>query len=57
MDKLIQLATMVTNLQEDAVKFYEKGNNAAGTRLRKGLQEVRKFAQEIRINVSEQKKK
>ena len=56
MDKLTQLATMITSLQEDAVKFYEKGNSAAGTRLRKGLQEIRKFAQEVRLDISERKK-
>ncbi len=57
MEKLTQLLTMVNNLQEDGVKFYEKGNSAAGTRLRKGLQEIRKFSQEIRLQVSELKKK
>jgi len=33
-----------------------KGNKAAGTRLRKGLQEVKNLAQEIRVDVSEKKK-
>jgi len=57
MDKLEQLAAMVTDLHEDGVKFYEKGNNAAGTRLRKGLQEIRKFTQDMRLDISERKKK
>ena len=38
------------------MKFYGKGNKAAGTRLRKGLQEIKNLSQEIRVNVSEMKK-
>jgi hypothetical protein len=37
------------------MKFYEKGNKAAGTRLRKGMQELKKLAQEIRVEVQERK--
>ena len=36
--------------------IYTKGNKAAGTRLRKGLQEIKNLAQEIRVDVSEKKK-
>ena len=44
------------NKYTEAEKFYDKGNKAAGTRLRKGLQEIKNLSQEIRINVSEMKK-
>jgi hypothetical protein len=57
MEKLNNLKLLVDLLQEDGIKFYEKGNSAAGTRLRKNLQEIKKLAQEIRLQISEQKKK
>ena len=38
----------------DASKFIN-GNNSAGTRVRKAMQEVKKIAQEIRLEVQEQK--
>ena len=57
MEKLTQLTTLVNQLQEDGSKFFEKGNNAAGTRLRKSLQEIKKLAQDIRLEISTAKKK
>lgn len=38
-------------MQEDAERFYQKGNSAAGVRLRKGMQELKAAAQEIREDV------
>ena len=54
MTKFDELFETVMAAQEDAEKF-EKGNSAAGTRLRKKMQEVKNLAQEIRQNVSEVK--
>lgn len=51
MNKLDQLKSLIDNMQTDYVKFYEKGQNAAGTRLRKALQELRRMAQELRNEV------
>ena len=48
LQKLIELAQ---SLEEDNRKFYG-GNNASGTRLRKGLQEVKKLAQDMRNEVT-----
>ena len=48
LQKLIELAQ---SLEEDNRKFYG-GNNAAGTRLRKGLQEIKKLAQDMRNDVT-----
>ena len=48
MQKLIELAK---DLEEENRKFYG-GNNAAGTRLRKGLQEIKKQAQEMRNEIT-----
>jgi hypothetical protein len=50
------LVASVEALKEDAEKFFVKGNNAAGTRLRKGLQEVKKQAGNIRKEVTDAKK-
>jgi len=48
LEKLIELAQ---SLDGDNQKFYG-GNNAAGTRLRKGLQEIKKLAQDMRNDVT-----
>lgn len=45
----------VAALEADAIAFYEKGNKAAGTRLRNGLQQIKVLAQEARLDVSEKK--
>ena len=52
MDNFNELKTLITSLEEDAIKFYEKENKAAGVRLRKGLQEIKTIAQALRIGVS-----
>jgi hypothetical protein len=57
MDKFNELKTLVVSLEEDATKFYEKDNKAAGVRLRKGLQDIKTLAQALRLDVSEKNKK
>lgn len=52
MEKYNELKALIASIEEDAVKFYEKGNNAAGTRVRTGLQKVKALAQEIRNSVT-----
>lgn len=52
MENYERLKELVASLEDDASKFYEKGNKAAGTRLRKGLQDVKNLSQEIRVDVS-----
>jgi len=37
------------------IKFYEKENKAAGTRVRKGLQDLKNLSQQIRVEVQEEK--
>ena len=51
-----QLAAVVEAAREDADKFYNKGTKAAGTRLRKAMQELKKLAQDLRLDVSEKNK-
>jgi len=55
MDKFQQLVDYVQTLETDFHKFYEKGQAAAGTRVRKGLSELRKMCQDVRKNVQEVK--
>ena len=56
MEKFEELKSVVASLEEDVTKFDEKGNKAAGTRLRKGCQEIKNLCQAIRVEVSERKK-
>lgn len=45
------LMKLVQELEEDMMKFFEKGNNAAGTRARKGLKDLKDRAQDIRMEI------
>ena len=48
------LQDAINDCQSDVTKFVE-GNNSAGTRVRKAMQAVKAMAQEIRIEVQDQK--
>ena len=49
---LEQMQDELTNIQEDATKSAEKGNKAAGTRVRKSMQVIKGLAQDVRVAVS-----
>jgi hypothetical protein len=49
---LDQIQEELVAIQEDAVKFNEKGNKAAGTRVRKAMQNIKGLAQDVRVAVS-----
>ena len=49
-----ELQDAINDCQTDVIKFIE-GNNSAGTRVRKAMQTVKSLAQEVRIEVQEQK--
>lgn len=53
---LDQLVELVDGIREDAAKFEEKGNKAAGTRVRKAMQSIKAVAQDVRNHVSEKNK-
>lgn len=57
MEKFTKLKELVASMEVDADKFYNKGSGAAGTRVRKALQEIKTVAQEIRNEVTELKNK
>ncbi|MEX2410775.1 MAG: histone H1 [Candidatus Paceibacterota bacterium] len=51
MSRLNEVKNLMAGLEEDLVKFYDKGNKAAGTRARKTLQDLKKLAQDIRVEI------
>ena len=52
MQKYETLKSLVANMETDVQKFYN-GDNAAGTRVRKHLQDVKKACQDMRNEVQE----
>jgi hypothetical protein len=49
-----KLQDAINDCQSDVTKFIE-GNNSAGTRVRKAMQAVKALAQEVRVEVQDQK--
>lgn len=56
MENFEVLKSLVLSIQGDVEKFADKGNKAAGSRVRKAMQEVKALAQAIRVEVQENKK-
>ncbi|MEJ2901673.1 histone H1 [Pedobacter panaciterrae] len=55
MEKFAKVKEVLASVEADAEKFYNGGNNAAGTRVRKAMQDLKNLAQEIRAEVTEKK--
>ena len=55
MDRFEEVKNLVMSLEGDFDKFYDKNNQAAGTRVRKGMQELKTLAQDIRTEVQNMK--
>jgi hypothetical protein len=55
MNRYQDLVQAVKDLETDFQKFYERGQAAAGTRVRKGLSDLRKLAQDVRKDIQEVK--
>ncbi len=55
MSKFSEVKNLVMSLEADFEKFYDKGNQAAGTRVRKGVQDLKNLAQAIRTEVQDKK--
>jgi hypothetical protein len=53
MEKINEIKSMLDAMGKDLEKFYSKGQNSAGTRLRKALNEVRKKCQEMRNEIQD----
>lgn len=56
MENFEKLKTLVASIEEDVVKF-DGGNATAGTRVRKGMQEIKVLAQTVRTEITEIKHK
>ncbi|MEX0608948.1 MAG: histone H1 [Balneolaceae bacterium] len=57
MSRVDDIKNLVESATDEMEKFYDKGNKAAGTRARKNLQELKKLAQEIRLEIQDTKNK
>jgi len=57
MARFDEVKNLVMSLEADFEKFYEKNNQAAGTRVRKGMQDLKTLAQAIRAEVQDTKNK
>lgn len=55
MARFDEVKKLIMDLEGDFEKFYDKKNQAAGTRVRKGMQDLKTLAQEIRSEVQEAK--
>ena len=55
MEKFTKVKGLLASVEADAEKFYSAGNSAAGTRVRKAMQDLKVLAQEIRAEVTEKK--
>ncbi|UXX78834.1 histone H1 [Reichenbachiella carrageenanivorans] len=53
MKRFNEVRDLIASLEGDFEKFYDKKNQAAGTRVRKGMQDLKNLAQEIRIEVQD----
>lgn len=51
-----QINDKLSSLAEEFEKFYEKKKKISGTRIRKGMQELKVMAQNIREDIQNRKK-
>ncbi len=56
MNRFHEVKALVDELEVDMDKFYNKSNKTAGTRARKSLQDLKKLAQDIRVDIQDKKK-
>ncbi|MFN0047495.1 MAG: histone H1 [Cytophagales bacterium] len=55
MKRFEEIKNLILSLEGDFEKFYDKANQAAGTRVRKGMQDMKTLAQDIRTEVQNMK--
>ena len=53
MNRFSEIQDLISSLESDFEKFYDKKNQAAGTRVRKGMQDLKNLAQDIRKEVQD----
>jgi len=57
MSRFTELKDLLGSFEKDFIKFYEKGNKSAGTRVRKHMNELKRKAQDIRKEIQDIKLK
>jgi polyhydroxyalkanoate synthesis regulator phasin len=57
MGRFTELRDLLNSFEKDFIKFYEKGNKSAGTRVRKDMNELKRKVQEIRKEIQDIKAK
>jgi hypothetical protein len=55
MNPYSKITSLLSEVEGDFTKFYEQGNQAAGTRVRKAMLDLKNLAQEIRLQVQDMK--
>lgn len=55
METFNSIKSLVESLEKDIQSFSEKGNKSAGTRIRTSMQNLKKMAQALRVEVQELK--
>lgn len=55
MEKFEKVKELIAGIEADAGKFYNFNNGAAGTRVRKAMQELKVLATDIRKEITEKK--
>ena len=55
MNRFSEVRDLIMAAEDDFDKFYDKGNKAAGTRVRKTMQALKQLAQDIRSEVQDMK--
>lgn len=51
MEAFKKMKALLESTEADVAKFADKGNNSAGTRVRQAMQEIKKLAQELRVDI------
>jgi len=57
MERYNQILAVLEGMKKDLDKFYDKKVNAAATRIRKDLNEIRKISAEFRKEIQEERAK
>lgn len=55
MENYEKIKELVASMEKDMEAFYVKGNKSAGTRVRTACQDLKKLAQDLRVNVQDTK--
>ena len=55
MSRMDEINGIVSELQTEMSKFYDKGNKAAGTRARKHLMDLKNLTHQVRQEIQEKK--